>query len=253
MRVRTARKPQTGQSRIPERVADATAGRAGPGAQLATHRLVVAHRGLGACVVAAERRIARLLHELVEERAVVLHRAAQVLGRPLAHRARPRQRVTLAIVLDDARMVDRDVGRALLEVVHRVAAVAHHRLNQHVGVVHRDIRVVDELRLYAAPLGDVSLARGRSQRPDLELAAPVAALASGPKSHAAAAATSAGSRSRFTAWGPSRSSSVRSSSCASTREVRTYAGQSAEAEMPTSAPSRASTFTRPITPCFAAT
>src|SRR6266508_6831638 len=79
--------------------------------------------------VAVERSIRRVFAELLEQQLVVLHRLPEVLRRAVAERARPGEAVAEAIVLDDLRVVDRNVGRALLEVVHRVAPVGHHGLD----------------------------------------------------------------------------------------------------------------------------
>jgi hypothetical protein len=78
--------------------------------------------------------------------------------------------VTFAIVLDDLRVVDRDVGSLLLEVVDRIPAVAHDRLDQAFGPGDRSARLVDELALQTLPALDVPLARCACEGPDLELA-----------------------------------------------------------------------------------
>src|SRR5205823_7875523 len=62
----------------------------------------------------------------------------------------------------------RDVGRTQLEVLDRIAAVGHHRLDQ--AVRRRDglARVVDELRLRDPPGLRVADARRLRERPDVE-------------------------------------------------------------------------------------
>lgn len=88
------------------------------------------------------------------------HRLAEVLGRVAAAvRACLREPVSLAVVLDHLRMVDGDVGGALLEVVDRVAALGPHRLDQAVGASDCAVRVVDELSLDALPALQVAVAR----------------------------------------------------------------------------------------------
>ena len=86
-------------------------------------------------------------------------------------------RVRLAVVLDDFGVVDRHVGRLLLEVLDRIAALAHHFGDERVGVAERGRRLVDELRLRRTPAFGVAVARGRAQRADVEPAPPFAALA----------------------------------------------------------------------------
>src|SRR5205085_8480121 len=68
-------------------------------------------------------------------------------------------------------MVDRDVRRPLLEVLDRIAALAHHLLDQRVGLADRAARVVDEAGLRDLPRLDVALPRARDERPDVELRA----------------------------------------------------------------------------------
>ena len=74
-----------------------------------------------------------------------------------------------AIALDDQRVVDGDERRAVVEVLDRVAAVAHDVLDQAVGVDDRDCRIVDELGLRALPGIHEALAGQRRERPELEL------------------------------------------------------------------------------------
>jgi hypothetical protein len=52
-------------------------------------------------------------------------------------------------------MVDRDVGRPLLEIIHRVSAVTHHDEHQTIGFQQRRRRLIDESRL-GAPASAVS-------------------------------------------------------------------------------------------------
>ena len=120
--------------------------------------------------VTGQRLVRSRLDELFEEGAVVAHRLPQALrgtAVPLVGVSEP---VTFAIVLDDQRVVDRDVGSLLLEVVDRIPAVAHDRLDQAVGPRDRGTRLVDELALQNLPALEVPLARCACERPDLELA-----------------------------------------------------------------------------------
>ena len=104
--------------------------------------------------------------------------AASRGGAPPSSRRRARgagQPVGLAIGLDDPRVVDGDVGGALVEVVDRIAAVLHDGLDQHVRLSRGPFRIVDEARLHALPLADVALSRSGRERRDLELSAALGA------------------------------------------------------------------------------
>jgi hypothetical protein len=74
-----------------------------------------------------------------------------------------------AVIVDDARMVHGEVRRALIEVRDRISARLHHVLHQPVGLRDGSLRVVDEARLYGAPLLEVSTLLVGAQRPDVEL------------------------------------------------------------------------------------
>jgi len=50
-------------------------------------------------------------------------------------------------------MVDRDVGRPLLEIIHRVSAVTHHDEHQTIGFQQRRRRLIDGSRLGAPASG----------------------------------------------------------------------------------------------------
>ena len=76
--------------------------------------------------------------------------------------------MALAVVLDHLRVVDRDVGCALLEVLDRVAALGHHRLDQAVGRDDGRLRIVDELGLHDSPRLQVPAPGRLRQRPDRE-------------------------------------------------------------------------------------
>ena len=50
-------------------------------------------------------------------------------------------------------MIDRQVGRALLEILHRVAARSHHLSQQIIGMTQRGVGVAHELSLDLLPVG----------------------------------------------------------------------------------------------------
>jgi hypothetical protein len=77
--------------------------------------------------------------------------------------------VSGSIVLDHIRVVDRDVGRSLVEIVHRITAFAHYLGHQTIRIPYRPRRIVDERGLHRAPVFDVLGPRVRSQHNDVEL------------------------------------------------------------------------------------
>ena len=100
-----------------------------------------------------------------------LARLAFILGRRLAVRGALREPVRLAIRLDDRRVVDGDVGRPLVEVVHRIPTFAHHLGDERVRGRDGRRRRVDELGLNRLPTLGVALAGSRAERTDVELPA----------------------------------------------------------------------------------
>src|SRR5581483_6183797 len=128
-------------------------------------------RTTGAVVIGRERLVGGGLDELLEERAVMTHRLAEILRRLAVVRRLRRQPVADPVVLDDLRMVDGYVRGALLEVLHRVAAIRHHRLDQAVRARDGGARIVDELRLHGPPACDVPILGSGRERPDVEVPA----------------------------------------------------------------------------------
>ncbi len=58
------------------------------------------------------------------------YRVPEILRRSLATLTRAGDAVGCPKLLDELGVLDRDVGRPLLEVVHRVATIPHHALNE---------------------------------------------------------------------------------------------------------------------------
>ena len=73
-------------------------------------------------------------------------------------------------------MVDRDERRLLVEAVDRVAALAHHLVEERLGLAERVLRRVDEAGLGVVPLVGVLLARCGAERADVELVAGLGAV-----------------------------------------------------------------------------
>ena len=97
-------------------------------------------------------RLCLCLEQLLEERAVVderLHAAASVPTSPFC--CDRWIGVSCSVVLDDRRVIDRDVGRLLVKVVDRVAALAHHLGHEPIRVAHCARRIVDERGLHRPP------------------------------------------------------------------------------------------------------
>src|SRR6266545_4339298 len=116
------------------------------------------------------------LEQVLEQGAVVDEGLAKVLGGRLRALVGLGDGVRRAVVVDHLRMVHRDVGRALLEILDRVAALAHDLVDQPVGAAGRLGRRVDEARLDHAPLLEVAVARAGLQRHDAQLLATRAAV-----------------------------------------------------------------------------
>src|SRR5690348_6817425 len=128
-------------------------------------------RALVPVAVSRHRLVPVGFEELVEKRAVVAHRLSQVLGRLVSVRARLREPVTFPVVLDHARVIDRDVAGPLLEVLDRIPALRHHRLDEAVRGRNGTARIVDELSLNGLPVPKVAIARRLRKRLDVEPAA----------------------------------------------------------------------------------
>jgi hypothetical protein len=80
------------------------------------------------------------------------------------------------IVLHDVRVLDRDVGRATVEVLDRIAARGHHLLDQLVRLIHGIRGRVHELRLHLRPIGREPVVIGLRERTEIQRAHALAAL-----------------------------------------------------------------------------
>lgn len=109
------------------------------------------------------------LQEFVEERAVLNHRGAKVFGGGLVGGEAGGYGVRGAVVLDDAGMVDGDVGGALLEVGDGIAAGLHERGDEFVGFGDGALGMIDEAGLHGLPVGHEAFALGGAEVADLEV------------------------------------------------------------------------------------
>ena len=108
------------------------------------------------------------LEELVEESAVLEHGRAHVFSGDLRATGALGNGVGGAVVFDDAGVVDRDVGGALLEVDHGIAAGVHERGDEFVGFDDGAAGVINEAGLHELPLVEEALAFGGCEVVDLE-------------------------------------------------------------------------------------
>ena len=91
------------------------------------------------------------------------------LGADVALLLRQVEGVSGSIVLNHVRVIDRDVGRLLVEIVDRVSAFAHYLGHETICVAHRPRRIVDKRSLHRPPAFGVFCARFRRQCNDVEL------------------------------------------------------------------------------------
>jgi len=115
--------------------------------------------------------------QVIEQRPEVDHRLAKLFGAGLSATSTERDLLRRSIILDHVRVLDRYVSRPLFEIrVNRIASVAHHSLNQLVGLADSCYRLIHEVALRRSPLLQVAFASGRLQGPDLEPADSLAAI-----------------------------------------------------------------------------
>src|SRR5262245_14443911 len=98
-----------------------------------------------------------LFQQFLEQRAVVDHRLAEVLGTD--SRVLGGNSMRGSVVIDHLRMLYGDISGALLEILDRVAAFAHHRADQPVSGSGGLGGLVDELCLGPAPGSPVAVTR----------------------------------------------------------------------------------------------
>jgi len=105
------------------------------------------------------------------------HGPAQVLGIGFAARVAGGDLVGHAVIADQAGVIDREVGGALLEVADGIAARLHHFSEEFIGPPDRSAGVVDELALDLHPavrkaLDFAAVERAYAERFDPLLALP---------------------------------------------------------------------------------
>ncbi len=101
------------------------------------------------------------------------HRSPEGFGIRLALAAGKGDGVGAAVVLDDPRVIDRDVIGALLEFSDGIAPIGHHLRHKRIGLTNALGGGIDERSLDALPLREVLLASLLRQLDDIELLAPL--------------------------------------------------------------------------------
>jgi hypothetical protein len=113
--------------------------------------------------------------QVPEQRAIVNHRLPEIFG------ARPALRVLQgdfprrAIVHDNIRVIDRNIGDALLEFTHRITTRSHYLADETIGFRYGSMRIIDKTRLDTSPGAVETVRIGRAQRADLQLGHPLCA------------------------------------------------------------------------------
>ena len=98
-------------------------------------------------------RITRIdFQELINKRAIVNDCLTHFFRAGFSPLPSQREGPSGAVVLNDHRMVDGQVGRTAIEVFKGVATRSHHLGDELVGFAHGAVRVVNEARLDATPL-----------------------------------------------------------------------------------------------------
>ena len=108
------------------------------------------------------------LQKLVEEGAVLEHGGAEIFGGGFVACEALSDGVGGAVVFDDARVVDGNVGGALLKVGDWIAACVHERGDEFVGFDDGTAGVVDEAGLDDLPIGEEAFALGGCEVADVE-------------------------------------------------------------------------------------
>ena len=97
-------------------------------------------------------RITRIdFQEFINKRAIVDHCLTHFFRAGFPALPPQRERASGAVILNDHRMVDGQVGRTPIEVFKGVATRSHHLGDELVGFAHGAVRVVHKARLDATP------------------------------------------------------------------------------------------------------
>jgi len=94
------------------------------------------------------------------------HGLAQIFRSGLATRMAHRDFMRRAVIFHNQWMVDGDIRRALVKLIHGVTACGHHLAEQVVCLGNRILRVVNELGLNLTPRSNIARPFARRERPD---------------------------------------------------------------------------------------
>jgi hypothetical protein len=111
--------------------------------------------------------------EFVNQRTIVDHRLAHFLRTSFTTLPPQRQRASGPVILNDHRMVNRQIGRTAIKVFKGVAARSHHLGDELIGFAHRAGWVVHKARLNATPFADKRVRLLLSQLVQVETADPL--------------------------------------------------------------------------------
>lgn len=92
--------------------------------------------------------------EFVEKGAIVDHRLTHLFSAGLSALPSQRERASGAVILDDHRMVDRQVVRTSIELFEGIPTRSHHLSDELVRVTHCTVGVVHKAPLNETPLTD---------------------------------------------------------------------------------------------------
>ena len=115
--------------------------------------------------------------EFVKKRAIVDHCLTHFFSAGFPLLPSQRERASGAVILNDHRMVNRQVVRTPIEVFERVATRSHHLGDELIGFAHGAVRVVHKARLNATPFAGKRIRLVLSELAQVETADALGALA----------------------------------------------------------------------------
>src|SRR5262245_45335755 len=100
-------------------------------------------------------------------------RLAKVLGVRLALGMPQGNRVSCPVVLDNASVIDGQIGSLMFEISHRVTARGHDFTEKPIGLAHRPVWIVHKPCLHHSPSIEVAVSSNSIQRVDVILLDPL--------------------------------------------------------------------------------
>jgi hypothetical protein len=114
--------------------------------------------------------------EFVKKRAIVDHCLTHFFGAGFPPLPSQRERASGTVILNDHRMVNRQVVRTPIEVFEGVATRSHHLGDELIGFAHGAVRIVHEARLNATPFAGKRIGLVLSELAQVETADALGAL-----------------------------------------------------------------------------